>query len=220
MRAYRRGCVMVGGNLSDTHNGIWIFSVYVKNWNALPLGEVRGKSRGVFLYRPSGESDQIVDNNLDGATDGVALKVREVQSFRKNSLPGKSRISVHHDGHDFVGVKTGGAAGVANQLGARPADRDRIHRLQVAGIRYQVNFDLFAMRGHVLARRADVVFHVAGTQHAARVHVFKSRHHFVRGLAGGVHHHVQAAAVAHSHHRFDRAVFAGGIENRIEQRNQ
>jgi hypothetical protein len=90
----------------------------------------------------------------------------------------------------------------------------------MARIRNKVDADFLAAGGDVCAGSADVVFHVPRTQDATWINVFKSRNHFVRQLAGGVHHHVQAPAVAHGHDRGFRAVFARLVEDRVQERNQ
>ena len=76
------------------------------------------------------------------------------------------------------------------------------------------------MRGDVASRRANVIFHVASAEDTARVDIFKSRDNFVRRLARGVDHHVEAAAVAHGEYRIERAALAGDVENRIEERDE
>ena len=70
------------------------------------------------------------------------------------------------------------------------------------------------------ARCADVILHVACAEHAAGIHVFEAGDDLVRGLAGDVGHHVQAAAVAHGHHGIDATQIARAIEDGIEQRDE
>ena len=114
----------------------------------------------------------------------------------------------------------GAVNAVAGLLGAGTTHGDRIDGFEVAGIRNQVNVELLAVGGGVHAGRADVIFHVTCAEDAARINVFKTRDHFVNGLAGNVRHDVQATAMAHGHDGIDTAQIAGGIENGIEQRDQ
>ena len=51
----------------------------------------------------------------------------------------------------------------------------------------------------VFAGRAEVIFHVAAAQHAARIDIFEAGEDFGGGPADGVDHDVQAAAMAHGH---------------------
>jgi len=54
--------------------------------------------------RASGETDQVVDDDVNRAADGVGLQIREIHRFRKNALARESRVAVHHDGDDLVQV--------------------------------------------------------------------------------------------------------------------
>ncbi len=132
---------------------------------------------------------------------------------------------MHDDGNNFVQsfsrtIYIASAQAVARLLCARPANSHGIDRFQMAWIRNEVDADFLAVSGDVGSGGADVIFHVAGAQDAARIDVFKASDDFMRHLARRVNHYVQAAAVAHSHNRGFRAMLAGLIENRIEQRNQ
>src|SRR5271170_4411334 len=87
---------------SDPHNRIGIFGVDVEDWNALPLGDIRSESRRMLLRGLRGESDEIVDDDMDSSTDGISLQVCEIDRFRQNTLARKRRITVHNDRPDFI----------------------------------------------------------------------------------------------------------------------
>src|SRR5579885_1626965 len=79
-----------------------------------------------------------------------------------------------------------------------------------------MNLDFLYVVGGVRSRRPDVIFDVAGAEDAARIDILESRNDFVRRLASGVNHYVEAAAMTHGHDRLDGAVFAGGVEQMHE----
>ena len=83
-----------------------------------------------------------------------------------------------------------------------------------------MDVDFAAAARDVLAGRTHVIFHVARSQHAARVHVFKAGENFFGRAPRHVGHHVQAPAVAHAHHQFSRAELCACIQNFIHQRQQ
>src|SRR2546429_7929352 len=133
----------------------------------------------MFLSRPRRESDEVVHDDVNRATNRVGAQVSEIECFRPNALARKSRVAMHDDGNDFVEsfgrtVHIGTAQAVTRLLRAGAANGNRIDGLQMAGIRNEVDADLFATSGDVSAGSADVVFHVARTQDAARIDVFKS----------------------------------------------
>ncbi len=94
--------------------------------------------------------------------------------------PAKAASPCTSSGKIFLSVRT--APGTI-LLGAGAADGHGIDRLEVAGIRNQVNVNLGAGAGDVLSGRAHVIFHVAAAQHAARVDVFESGKNLLRAHA-------------------------------------
>src|SRR5260370_184496 len=179
----------------------------------------------MFLNGLGRESDQVIYDDVNRAANGVSPQVREVKRFRPNTLARESRVAMHNDGNDFVlrsprTVDVRSAQAVASLFRAPPGRGDRIHRLQMARIRNKMDADLFAGARDVSARRAHVIFHVARTQYAAWIDVFKTSDHLMRRLARRVDHYVQAAAVTHGHDGFERAMFARGVEDGVQERNQ
>ncbi len=112
------------------------------------------------------------------------------------------------------------ADAVARQFCASASHRDGIDRLEMAGIRDEVNVERLSRGSGIGAGRTNVIFDVARTEHAAGINIFKAGDDLVHGFAGDVGHDVQAAAMAHSHDGIDTAEFAGDIEDGIEKRNE
>ena len=214
-----------GSEAANAHGGIGIFGVDVEDGNTLAASDAGSVARRVLLRRARGESDQVVDDDVDGAADGIGREVSEIQRFRPNALAGECRVAVHHNGPDFIqnfprAIDLRAVHTVARQFRAGAAHGDGIHRFQVAGIRDEVNVERLSGGSRVGAGSAYVVFDVAGTEHAARIDVLKARDNLVHGLAGDVGHDVEPAAVAHGHDGIDAAEIASGVENGIEKRNK
>ena len=150
------------------------------------------------------------------ATDGVGRNVREVQGLGKDALASECAIAVHEQRKELFAPPFPGPI----LLGASAADGHGVDSFQVTGIRNQMNVDFCASACGVFAGCAHVIFHIAASQNAARIHVFKSGKDFLRSAPRDVHHHIQASAMAHSHHQFDRSILSGGVENFIHERNQ
>ena len=133
----------------------------------------------MFLSRPRRESDKVVHDDVNRAANSVGAQVRKVERFRPNALACKRRVAMHDDGYNFVQrfprtINVRSAQAVTRLLRAGAANGNRIDGLQMAGIRNKVDADFLATGGDVRAGSADVVFHVARTQDAARIDVFKS----------------------------------------------
>src|SRR5258706_5221456 len=177
----------------------------------------------MILNRLGRESDEVIHDDVNRAANGVSPQVGKVKRFRPDALAGESRVAMHDYRNHFVQrfagtVDVGPAQAVARLLGACAANGDGINGLQMARIRNEVNADFLAAGGDVSAGSSDMVFHVARTQYAARIDVFEAGDHFMGRLAGSMNHHVEAPAVAHGHDRGFRAVFAGFVEDRVQER--
>src|SRR5438477_12145799 len=133
----------------------------------------------MFLSRLRRESDEVVRDDVTRAANSVGAQVRKVERFRPHALACKRRVAMHDAEYNFVQlfprtINVRSAQAIARLLRAGAANGNRIDGLQMAGIRNKVDADLFATSGDVSAGSADVVFHVARTQDAARIDVFKS----------------------------------------------
>src|SRR5271165_950384 len=60
-----------GGQAADTNNSVGVLGIYVKNRDALAFGEIRGEARGVLLRGTRGEANQVVNDDVNGAADGI-----------------------------------------------------------------------------------------------------------------------------------------------------
>src|SRR6266851_285358 len=119
-----------GGQAGDTDNGVHIFSVDVEDGDRLAARDAGGKARGVLFEIAGGESEQVVDDHVNGAADGVAGKVGIVHGFGEDALSGESGVAVDKQRKVLFAATFAGAI----LLGAGAADGDRIDRFQVAGI--------------------------------------------------------------------------------------
>ena len=155
----------------------------------------------MFFEVAGGEAEEIVDDDVNGAADGVAGKVGVVHGFGEDALAGEGGVAVDEQREIFFASAFAGAV----LLGAGAADGDGIDGFEVAGIRDQMDVNFVAAARDVFAGRAHVIFHVAGAENAARVDVFEAGEDFVGRALGDVGHDVEAAAMAHAHDQFGRA---------------
>ena len=147
---------------------------------------------------------------------GVAGEIRIVQRLRGDPLSCKRRVAVHQQRQILCLAVFARAV----LLGARAAYRYRINRFKMAGIRCQMDMNFLPAFRDVLTGCADVILHVARTQHAARVHILEFGKHLLSRPFRHVNDHVQPAAMAHAHDQFERAMLSGDIENLVHGRQQ
>ena len=207
---------VLGGDAGDADDGVDVFSVDVEDGNRLAARDAGGEARRMFFGVTRGEAEEVVDDHVNGAADGVAGKVGVVHGLRENALSGECGVAVNEQGEIFFAAAFAGAV----LLGASAADGDGIDGFEVAGVRDQVDVNFSAASGCVFAGRSHVILDVAGTENAARVDVFESGEDFLGRPPGYVSHDVEAAAVAHPHDEFDGAETRSGVENFVDQRDQ
>ena len=130
---------------------------------------------------------------MNAATDGVAVDGTEVHGLRPDSLAGESRVTMDDDGQDAVDA----VAAIAVLAGAGAAHGHRIDSLEMTWIRDEVQRDRAAIAGREFAGRANVVLDVASAEDTAGVDILKPGEDVDRRFAQGVHHHAEAATVAH-----------------------
>ncbi len=152
---------------------------------------------------------------MNRSAHGVAAQVGQVQALGGDSLPRKSGVAVHDDRHNLQLP----VAPDARLLGASAAHGHRVHRLQVAGIRNQVNAHLLTMRRGEDSRRSDVILHVAAAQHAARIDILEPGKNLRRRTVHYVEDDVEAAAMTHGQHGLLRPIFRGRVQDLVQQGN-
>jgi hypothetical protein len=92
--------------------------------------QLRREARGVLFARIGGESDQVVDDDVDGAANGVAGEVGVIHGLGGDALSGESGIAVDEQRQIFGLAAFTGAV----LLGAGAPDGDGIDRFKVARI--------------------------------------------------------------------------------------
>src|SRR6516162_6697555 len=97
---------------------------------------------------------------MDSSADGKTRDISQIHRLCKYSLPGKGRVTVDDDRNQLIFP----AWPEAELLGSRPACRNWIDRLQVAGIRHQMQADSLAIARLKVPRGAHVILHIAAAQ--------------------------------------------------------
>ncbi len=124
------------------------------------VGRVIGRTR---VGRRRGETDLVVDDEVDRPAGPVALELGKVEDLGHRSLAREGRVAVKQDGQHLVAVDL--AAGLLTEYPLTRAGLaldDGIHRFKVARICRQAEANL-AVREFAHALVAEVVFHITVT---------------------------------------------------------
>ena len=162
------------------------------------------------------EPELVVDDDVHGAADAVALDARQVERLGHHALAGERGVAVQQQRQhrERLGVVD------AVLLGPHHALDDRIDGLEVRWVGGQLDGDLVAQAGDELAGLAEVVLHVARALGGVGVDVaLELLEQLAVGLADDVGQHVEPAAVRHAEHRGVEVVGGGPLEDGVDQRD-
>ena len=121
---------VLGGEAGDAYDGVDVFAVDVEDRNRLAARDAGCEAGGVLFGITGGESEKIVDHDVNRAADRVSGKVSVVHSLGQDTLPGERGIAVDEKREIFFAS----AFARAVLLGAGAAYGDRIHSFEVAGV--------------------------------------------------------------------------------------
>ena len=182
------------------------------------LGDVGAVIRGAGVGGKGGETDLVIDDEVDGSAGAIAGELGKVQHFGNDALAGESGVTVNEDGDDFFAFEGVIESALA---GAGLAFDDRVDGFEVAGVGGEHDADAVAGFGLTNGFEAEVIFHVAiASDHVGDVVLGELVEEHFEGFAEEVGEHAEAAAVGHAHDDFFAAeswqAFEDGAEGNEE----
>ena len=119
---------VLDGDAGDANDGVDIFGVDVEDGNRLAARDAGGEARRVLFGVAGSESEKIVDDDVDGAADGVSGQVGVVHGLGEDALSGECGVAVNQQWKIFFASTFSGAV----LLGAGAADGDGIDGFEMA----------------------------------------------------------------------------------------
>ena len=215
----------IGERESDSGDRrLGVVGVHVDDRDVEPLREVGRVPRRAALRRVRREPDLVVGDEVKRPAGRVPVEILEVERLRDHALPRERRVAVEQDRERDGRVVCAGACRAIGLRGARAADDNGVHRLEVARIGGDRDTHR-ARRRRPRSRGAEVVLHVAAP--ALGVDCDRLQHPLALELAqdllvrhgDGVREHVEPAAVRHAHHHVVRAALRRVLDRLVEHRD-
>ncbi len=153
------------------------------------------------------ESDLVVDDDVHDPACRVAAPTGEVQGFHDNALTGERRVAVHHHRQAW-------RVGMLVQVSARHTANNRIHALQMRGVRRQHQCELASIGGS-LGEPAKVVRQIALCDGDFGIRI-QPIQHALRIEAHHVDQRVQAPAMRQAEKDLSHTATARLVEQRFE----
>src|SRR5690606_35055208 len=206
---------VVDGQLGDEQHGLGVVAVHVQDRRLDHLRHVGGVLGGARVQRVAGgETDLVVDDDVDGAAGLEAANLRHLEGFHHHALTREGGVAVDGDRQYLVADRIQAAvlAGAHGTLDHRGDD------LQVGRVERHGQVQL-ATGGGDVGGETLVILHVTGGQPLDLL-ALELVEQVARVLAEGVHQHVQTATVGHADDDFLQAVGAGALDDLVDHRNQ
>ena len=202
----------------DKSDGERVVAVDVENRRLDHLRHVGRVFRRARVGGQRGESDLVVDDDVNGAANFVTRKLREIQHLGDHALTRKRRVAMDEQRqhfHPLLGVQPDAL------LRPRFSEHDGIHRLEMAWVRCEADADFVARIRAALGIVAEVIFHVAvAADQLGNVVFGKLREHRGERFLQEIRDHVQPPAMRHAHHDFLHAVDGAIDEQRVQDHHQ
>src|SRR5581483_7147601 len=124
--------------VSHTHSregGFGIIGIDMYDGYFKAFRQVAGKVRRARITRLRRKAKLVVQNNMNGSTNSIALQVPQVEGFGYNAFAGEGRIAMNQDRQGAVNVLAGATHVGMNLLRSpRHALHDGIDKFQMARI--------------------------------------------------------------------------------------
>jgi hypothetical protein len=202
------------GKADDLGDGFGVLAVDMENGALEHLGNGRGVGRGAGLLRIGGEADLVVQNDVQGAADGVGVELGEIERFLNHALADECGVAMNQQAHAVVAVAR------AILLGAHTSFSDGIDEFKMAGVEAERQMHLPARGRHVFVAVTHVVLDVAPADVQFGIGVFEFTENAAGGLAHDIAEDVEAAAVRHRQDDFGSVRLARRLDGEVEQGNQ
>ena len=201
--------------LGDSGYSLRVITVDVKDRRLNGFGDIGRVDRGATLAGRSGESDLVVDDEVDGSAGAVRPQLRHLQNLNDDSLTGHRGVAVNHHRQD-------GERAYWLPILFCPDNTFEysVDRLKMRRIRCEVDRNGLALGRGERALSAKVVLDVAGALDGARVlGSLKLPENLTVGLAGDVGENIEATAMGHTDSDLIEPGFGRVVKEGVQHRD-
>ena len=207
----------VSSELADEVDSLDIVSVDVEDGGVDGLGDIRAVGSGAGEAGVSGETDLVVDNQVDGTTGRESGKRVEAQALVDDTLASDSGITVEEDTHGALVVLL---VVVVVLDGADLAEDNGVLSLEMRGVGNERELDALAGGGRALEVHAQVVLDVTRTLLIATGHTGELGENGLVGLADDVGEDIETATMGHTDDDILDTIVDGAVDKSLHTRDE
>lgn len=204
-------------------------SVDVEDWRVDRLSNVRGVLTRATLVWSSGETNLVIDDDVDSAANSVVGQRLHLDLLEDDALPGHGSVTVHDDWHDGLSVLGSAAKGVL--LGAGSSHNDWVDGLQVGWVSQKSHGDInqitirFGLRSSVTS--TQVILDITSVLELLWVGglsgwkgALELGHDDLHWLTDDVGQHVESTSVWHTNNKVSGTVVNSGVDGDLDTWNE
>ena len=147
-----------GGDARRAHDRVHVVAVDVQHRRTDGFRHIGAERRAAAVSRVGGETELVVDDEMDGAARGVSGNAAELQHLGDHALAGEGRIGMHEQAENVPPAFLDRVPALLPC--AHAAERDAVDGFEMRGIVAIENADRPAAVA-ALARVTEVIGHVA-----------------------------------------------------------
>lgn len=207
----------VSSELADEVDSLDIVSVDVEDGGVDGLGDIRAVGSGAGEAGVGGETDLVVDDQVDGATSREGGERVEAQALVDDTLASDGGITVEEDTHGALVVVL---VVIVVLDGANLAEDDGVLSLEMGRVGDEGELDALAGGSRALEVHTQVVLDVTGTLLIGTSHTGELGEDSLVGLADDVGEDVETTTMGHTNDDILDAIVDGAVDEGLHTRNK
>ena len=202
-------------SLHRPHACFWIIAVDMENRHVICLRQIRAVLTAESVLWIRGESNLIIDDHMERATDVISGEFHKVEAFRNRTLPRERRVPMDQDRNDFSSL----IVSAQILLCTCATKHDSVHEFQVGRIGRCGQMH-HSRCGLSIRAVSLMIFHIAATfGETCCPCLFKFSQHLLVFLANDIRQQVDSASVSECETEFTRTKCRASFDQLIEHRD-
>ena len=209
---------VLSSNLESLDDVLKTVSVNVEDGGVDSLGDIRSIHARSATVRSGSETNLVVDDDVEGTTDGVVLEILHLKALVDDTLASHGGVTVDNDGDNLLAVLSLATEEVL--LSASSSGDDRVDSLQVRWVSQKRQLDGGAIIVSSLESSSQMIFDIT------RAHEFVSLglwgdtlelgHDDLSRLAHDVGKHVESTSVRHTNNILATTVLGQSVNGDLQ----
>jgi len=201
--------------VEDEVHGLHIVRVNMEDGGINRLGDIGGVGGRSRESGVGGETNLVVDNNVNGTTSAISREVQEAKGLKDNTLTSKGSVTMEKDTHGLVTL----SFVILVKLNSTGLTEDnRVLSFKMGGVGNKRKVNLLTRRSRSLVVGTKMVLNIT-TAEIEGSGTAELRENTLVGLSDNVGKHVESTSVGHTNDNILNTSLNGSINESLHGRN-